>query len=345
MRGIFIIFITTNARVSFAKDSTGALEITDTNNYYAFGLNHISGGLSNSYFGGYHSYKYNGKELQETGFFDYGARMYMPDLGRWGVIDPLAEKDRRWTPYRYAYNNPLLFIDPDGRNEDIYELNRNGSITWKGESDRDVIYASKNFDSSGNLKAKNDGGVDIGEKGYIAEHTTTGNIEYSNGSNQTYSLIDFDNESKALSVHKYISNNADVEFIIGTGLKDGNQKSIVGKDGVLDKPATSGAVSIHPFINYFDDNSITLFGHNHPNNVYEISPSGYDIRMKGQNGNDFEKVNLIGKPVSQGDKNSSSRFPGTATLFMYNPRYHTGAKTVYYNQEEVTSIKNGYHKN
>lgn len=103
-----------NTRVSFGKDSTGALEITDTNNYYAFGLNHISGGLSNSYFGSYKSYKYNGKELQETGFFDYGARMYMPDLGRWGVVDPLAEKSRRFTPYNYAFNNPMRFIDPDG---------------------------------------------------------------------------------------------------------------------------------------------------------------------------------------------------------------------------------------
>jgi len=35
-------------------------------------------------------YKYDGKELQKTGMYNYGARMYMPDLGRWGVIDPLA---------------------------------------------------------------------------------------------------------------------------------------------------------------------------------------------------------------------------------------------------------------
>lgn len=103
-----------NTRVSFGKDSTGALEVTDTNNYYAFGLNHISVGLSNSYFGSYKSYKYNGKELQETGFFDYGARFYMPDLGRWGVVDPLAEKSRRFAPYNYAFNNPMRFIDPDG---------------------------------------------------------------------------------------------------------------------------------------------------------------------------------------------------------------------------------------
>jgi hypothetical protein len=32
-----------NTRVIFAKNSSGALEITDTNNYYPFGLNHISG--------------------------------------------------------------------------------------------------------------------------------------------------------------------------------------------------------------------------------------------------------------------------------------------------------------
>ncbi len=104
-----------STRISFAKNSKGALEVTDTNNYYPFGLNHISGMFSTSGFGSYYSYKYNGKELQETGMLDYGARMYMPDLGRWGVIDPLAETSRRFTPYHYGNNNPIRFTDPDGR--------------------------------------------------------------------------------------------------------------------------------------------------------------------------------------------------------------------------------------
>jgi RHS repeat-associated protein len=86
-------------------------EVVEINNYYPFGLLHnYLATTANAY-----QYKYNGKELQETGMYDYGARFYMPDIGRWGVVDPLAELYRRWSPYNYAVNNPIRFIDPDGR--------------------------------------------------------------------------------------------------------------------------------------------------------------------------------------------------------------------------------------
>ncbi|UKB84841.1 RHS repeat-associated core domain-containing protein [Chryseobacterium sp. MEBOG06] len=103
-----------NTRVTFAKNSAGAPEITDTNNYYPFGLNHISGSFGTSNFGSFYSYKYNGKELQETGMYDYGARMMMPDLGRWGAMDAMSEKYSSLSPYNYAINNPVMVIDPDG---------------------------------------------------------------------------------------------------------------------------------------------------------------------------------------------------------------------------------------
>jgi len=185
-----------NVRLSYTKGISG-VEVIEENNYYPFGLKHSDYNILG---GNYtYQYKYNGKELQmETGMYDYGARMYMPDLGRWGVIDPLAETSRRWSPYTYAFNNPIRFIDPDGRSGKDWFNNSMGQMefrddvksqqdlndkgikgTYVGETARqgDLNYAANGvvYDDSaaGGGKAIADGRVtDVGEVTITKEAST-----------------------------------------------------------------------------------------------------------------------------------------------------------------------------
>ena len=103
-----------NIRLSYYRGADGSAEVLEENNYYPFGLKHE--GYNTQPGNPSYTYQYNSKELQrETGWNDYGARMYMSDIGRWGVMDPLAETTTRVSPYNYALNNPVMMIDPDGR--------------------------------------------------------------------------------------------------------------------------------------------------------------------------------------------------------------------------------------
>ena len=108
-----------NVRLSYQDINKDGLvansEILEESNYYPFGLKHSgynSGNLQANY-----KYKYNGKELQDElglDWYDYGGRFYDMKAPHFLQIDPLAETSRRFSPYAYALDNPVYYIDPDG---------------------------------------------------------------------------------------------------------------------------------------------------------------------------------------------------------------------------------------
>ncbi len=119
--------------------SNGQQEVQD--DYYPFGLRQ----KRSSYQLSDNKYKFNGKEQEEFGSMttlDYGARLYDPAIGRWGVVDPHTENYHSWSPYHYAANNPIIMIDPDGR--DWYKsTGEDNAIMWrKGSED---VEGYKNF--------------------------------------------------------------------------------------------------------------------------------------------------------------------------------------------------------
>jgi RHS repeat-associated protein len=118
-----------NTRVTF-DTGIGTARVVQQDNYLPFGMD-ISVGPVNS---PQNHYLYNKKELQEAlGEYDYGARFYDPVIARWTTIDPLAEKDRRWSPYSYGHNNPI-------RNIDIY-----GMFVKPGDLFTSIDDAAKDF--------------------------------------------------------------------------------------------------------------------------------------------------------------------------------------------------------
>ena len=124
-------------------DNTGA--VIEQNAYYPFGGRHTFGQTyaqttSNRY-------KFNGKEQQTIGsldLLDYGARMYDTKTARWLVQDPLAEKYYPFSAYNYCVNNPVMFVDPDGKDIYRYDKKTGEFILYEDTSD--------NFDQIGDFK-------------------------------------------------------------------------------------------------------------------------------------------------------------------------------------------------
>lgn len=104
--------------------------------YYPYGG--VIGGISGN--GTAQPFKFEGKELDNTfglDWYDIHARQYNPVVPSWHAVDPLCEKCPNVSPYVYCMNNPVRFIDLDGRVcGDFYD--ENGYLGNDGKADNKV---------------------------------------------------------------------------------------------------------------------------------------------------------------------------------------------------------------
>ena len=86
-------------------------------------------------------YLFNAKEFdEETGMYYYGARYYEPRLSLWMSTDPLQEKYPNINTYCYTINNPIIFIDPDGKDWFKYQAKNEKTATWHYHKGSSAIY-------------------------------------------------------------------------------------------------------------------------------------------------------------------------------------------------------------
>ena len=218
------------------------------NHYYPFGL--VMAGISSKALNNTpaNKFKFGGKELQSGEFsdgsgletYDFLARNYDPQIGRFHQLDPFAEISRRWSPYVYSANNPIRYNDPDG-------------MVW-GDPDKDGKIAKRLQDriterlkeENGNLATANKKVTDITAK--IAKDGTSKKLEkqLQNAKDDAASASGAISELTASSNELTEMGSADTKQVFTfkeiTGSEGGTEKRA---DGVIEMSITSDANGVH----------------------------------------------------------------------------------------------------
>lgn len=286
--------------------------------YYPYGLSYAeSVGME------VQPYKFGGKEYDKTAglnIYDFGARWYEPDLGRFMTLDPMCEKTYSLSPYHYCSNNPISRVDPTGMSDTGYTIDENGyleKVNDEGGEKYDVIYKKDkysrktmtDYDETGNLTGiKISKGILSGPEGKnMSPRPITGRIYSQDGhatgatiTNHSY-VISSDKES--LKIMNFLSKNTNVEWgNVYMGNVQGN------KVNLLQTSHEYGTISLGSF------------------QINRYARSGYQVIRADHSHPD-------GKVASESDKGNARNIlqhsPKTTFRILFNGRYYDYTKNVF----------------
>lgn len=213
-------------------------------------------------------FRFNGKEEfseEYMSHYIYGARSYIPDMSTWLSPDPLAEKYYSVSPYVFCNNNPVNFVDPDGK--DIWHVKRNGELNWVEGSDDHRLYS---VDFEGNRSQEY---VTVRNRAVLDAFTNKkGVVSYT-------ASTDIDDLFK---VFLFVADNTDVEWALHRG---------VNNEYILGTSHSEQGVAAYSILKGTDEIPIASV-HSHPNVVTyrkERETMGYDDGWILY-GNDRQKV-------------------------------------------------------
>jgi len=284
-------------------DNSG--NVVERNDYYPFGGKHANSSYAQLTT---NKQKFNGKELQttgNTGFLDYGARMYDDVIGRWGVVDPMAEKMPWVSSYVYCSDNPVNKIDPNGRREWPVNKTYNGN----GHRHENNWHASR---PNGRLHQ----GVDVNHTGggntdqgapIVATHNGTvtkiGHAGDGDGGGNRIQITSADGTVATSYMHLDATSSG---LKVGSEIKEGQQIGTMGRSGAKGQFDKNYKSHLHYEILVNGEKINPADGTSHLVDPQQIIDSRTPTLQKEYNGGTLPEVTVVGqspeapqRPLSQ----------------------------------------------
>ncbi|WP_243721238.1 DUF6443 domain-containing protein, partial [Aquimarina spinulae] len=308
-----------NIRLSYKDaDKNGAItqsEIVQEKNYYPFGMTHS--GYNTTLRGRNHNYGFGNKEEQDElslAWLDFGARNYDASLGRWMNIDPLAEEFYTYSPYNAMMNDPIGYIDPDGRSAEwvpgtdgkaiTYSEDANGNLTVSDNATADTKQIVAGINESGSETAKNQfkGVADSeGKVNLVVNKTDTGANGISlNGLHQPHdadgNALNWDSSTQSFDgvADTFVDSNGNTVYTEATitifesnfNNDSQNKFGVLGKTSVWDSGLTKSNTMTGTFAHEVDHNlnqntvQAVIDRGNGVENNYSVEPPAYKVQKQ-----------------------------------------------------------------